>query len=116
MFRLILSPQECQIETEIRASGDALTINGTVIDFSTLAEGERCETELPLLGVALRVDGVIEVGVLLQYNSATAEPIQSINTTDYIIELSSGPLPDVIRRKPIVEVPQMETPDAKASN
>lgn len=116
MFKLNLSLQASSADTQISSSGNILTINGTAIDFSPLAEGEQCETELPLIGKARRVGGVIEVGVLLQYNSATAEPIQSINAADYIIELSSGPLPDVIRRKKISEVIQMETADAEAGN
>ncbi len=116
MFKLILDPQSGSKDTQISVSGNILTIDDVAVDFAPLGEGEQCETTRPLIGTARRVDGVITVGVSLQYNSATAEPMQSTNPDDYIIEISTGPVPDVIRRRPIVEVPQMETPDAEASN
>lgn len=117
MFRLTLIPQSTSRETQISVSGNILTIDGQAIDFSPLGEGEQCETSLPLVGMARRIGGVIEVGVLLQYTTATAESIQSVNPADYIVEVTSGPVPDVIKRRPVVEIPQLETAeDAQVSN
>ena len=103
MFKLILSPQAGSHDTAISVSGNVLTIDGNAIDFAALGEGEQCETAAPLIGTARRVDGVVSVGVLLQYDSATAEPMQSTDPADYAIELTDGPAPDVIRRKPSPE-------------
>lgn len=116
MFRISLIPQSSDHDMQISVSGNILTIDGHAIDFSPLGEGEQCDTDLPLVGKARRVDGVIEVGVLLKYSTITAEPIQSANPADYIVEVATGKVPDVIRRKPVVEVPPMETADAQASN
>ena len=107
MFKLILSPQAGSHDTAISVSGDVLTIDGSVIDFSQLGEGEQCETDAPLIGTARRVDGVITVGVLLQYDSATAEPMQSTDPADYVVELTSGTAPDVIKRKAAADIPSI---------
>jgi len=103
MFKLNLSPQAGSRDTVITAEGDVLTIDGAAIDLGPLGEGEQCDTSAPLVGMARRVDGVISVGVLLQYDSATAEPMQSTDPADYLIELTEGTAPDVITRKPISE-------------
>ncbi len=104
MFKIKLSPQSGSHNTAISVSGNVLTIDGNAIDFAQLGEGEQCETDAPLIGTARRVDGVITVGVLLQYDSATAEPMQSTDPADYVIELTDGPAPDVIKRKPAQEI------------
>lgn len=112
MFKLKLSPQSGNHDTAISVSGNVLTIDGTAIDFGPLGEGDQCETAAPLIGIATRVDGVITVGVLLQYDSATAESQQSTDPADYVIELTDGPAPDVIARRAVV-LPELETePDA----
>jgi hypothetical protein len=107
MFKLILSPQAGSRDTAISVSGDVLTIDGNVIDFSQLGEGEQCDTDAPLIGTARRVDGVITVGVLLQYDSETAEPMQSTDPADYVIELTSGTATDVIKRKAAADLPDI---------
>lgn len=115
MFKITLIPQSANHDTQISVSGQTLIVDGKHIDFSELGEGEQCETTLPLIGVAKRINGVIEVGVLLQYSTQTAEPIQSTNQDDYVVLVSDGPAPDVIRRKPVVQTPMMETAeDAQA--
>ena len=112
MFKIQLRPQASNKDTAISVSGDVLTIDGTAIDFSPLGEGEQCETSAPLVGMASRVDGVITVGVLLQYDSATAEPMQSTDPADYLIDLSGGTAPDVIQRRPVQETaPDVKDPD-----
>jgi hypothetical protein len=108
MFKLILDPQSGNKDTQISVSGNILTIDDIAVDFAPLGEGEQCDTARPLIGTARRVDGVITVGVLLQYDSATAEPMQSADPADYVIELTDGPAPDVIRRKPPVKQPLLE--------
>lgn len=104
MFKIQLCPVAGNKDTQISASGDVLTIDGVAVDFAPLGEGEQCETSAPLIGLARRVDGVITVGVLLQYDSATAEPMQSTDAADYLIDLSDGVAPDVITRKPAQEI------------
>ena len=116
MFKIKFSPESSDHDTQTSVSGNILTIDGQAIDFSPLGEGEQCDTDLPLVGVAKRINGIIEVGVRLKYSTITAEPIQSANPADYIVEVATGLVPDVIRRKPVVEVPPMETADAQASN
>lgn len=113
MFNIQLIPQAGSKDTVIIVSGNTLTIDGSAIDFSPLGEGEQCETSEPLIGVASRVAGVVSIRVLYEYSSATAEPIQSPNLNDYIVNVSSGPIPDVIQRKP---APQLEIANAETSN
>lgn len=108
MFKIQFSPQAADQDSVVIADGDLLIVDGEPIDFESLGEGEQCDTLAPLVGPARRVDGVIHVGVTLKYNSATAEPMQSTDPADYVIELSDGKAADVIRRKPIVEVEPME--------
>lgn len=113
MFKIQFSPRSSDQDTVVIADGDLLIVDGEPIDFEPLGEGEQCDTLEPLVGKARRVNGVIHVGVTLKYDSATAEPLQSPDPADYVIELSDGKAPDVIRRKPIVEVGPMEgAPDA----
>jgi hypothetical protein len=114
MFKIQLSPVAGNSDTVLHASGEVLTIDGVAVDFSPLGEGEQCETTLPLIGLASRIGGVVNITVRFEYDRATAEPMQSTNLNDYIVNVSSGPIPDVIRRKP---APQpMEAFDAETSN
>ncbi len=101
MFKIQLSPIAGNKDTQISASGDVLTIDGVAVDFAPLGEGEQCETSAPLIGLARRVDSVIEIGLIYEYNSATAEPMQSADPADYLIELTEGDAPDIIKRKPL---------------
>lgn len=114
MFNIQLIPFSGNSDTIIHASGEVLTIDGLPVDFSPLGEGEQCETTSPLIGLASRIGGVVNVTVRFEYDAATAEPMQSTILNDYIVNVSSGPIPDVIRRKP---APQpMEVSDAETSN
>lgn len=103
MFKIQLSPVAGNSDTMIHASGEVLTIDGVAVDFSPLGEGEQCETTSPLIGLASRIGGVVNVTVRFEYDSATAEPMQSTNAADYLIELADGTAPDVIARKPVQE-------------
>ncbi len=114
MFKIQLSPVAGNKDTLIRAARDVLTIDGVEVDFSPLGEGEQCETSAPLLGMVRRVDGVVFVSVRYEYDTATAEPMQSTDFQDYIVSVISGPVPDVIRRKLKPEV--VEILDAQTSN
>lgn len=114
MFKIQLSPVAGDSDTMINASGEVLTIDGVAVDFSPLGEGEQCETSAPLIGLASRVGGVINITIRFEYNSSTAEPMQSTNLNDYIVNVSSGPIPDVIRRKPALQ--PMEIGNAETSN
>lgn len=114
MFKIQLSPQAGNKDTAISVSGNVLTIDDIEVDFSPLGEGEQCETVEPLIGLASRVGGVVSVTVRFEYISETAEPMQSQDLSDYIVNISSGPIPDVISRKPAPQM--MEIPDAETSN
>lgn len=103
MFKLNLVPQAANQDTKISAAGFVLTVDGQDADFSILEDGQQVELEAPLIGTARRVGDVISLSVLLQYDSATAEPMQSTDPADYVIELSDGDAPDVIKRKPAPE-------------
>lgn len=103
MFKIALSPQAGTRDTKISASGFVLTVDGQDADFSILEDGQQVELEAPLIGTATRTGDVISVSVLLQYDSATAEPMQSTDPADYVIELEDGDAPDVIKRKPAPE-------------
>lgn len=103
MFKIQLSPVAGNKDTLIRAARGVLTIDGMAVDFAGLGEGEQCETSAPLLGMARRVDDVVFVSVHYEYNSATAEPMQSTDAADYLIELSDGDAPDIIKRRPAQE-------------
>lgn len=110
MFKIELSPIASNKDTSIGANGDVLTIDGVDIDFAPLGEGEQCDTELPLIGKAKRVDGIVSVSVLYHYDTATAEANQSTNAADYIVELTSGDLADVIVRRVVktVDLPKID--------
>lgn len=103
MFKITLSPQAADKDTTIIADGDTLIIDGVPVDFSELAEGDECDTLPPLIGVARRSGGDIHVGVLLQYNSFTAEPVQSSDPADYMIDLVDGQAVGVIKQKEVAQ-------------
>ncbi len=111
MFKLTLNPISSDKETDIEVLGDTLIIDGNTIDFSPLEEGEECEVDLPLTGVAKRINGVIEVGVLLSYSTRTAEPMQSKDINDYIVLVSEGKVPDVIKRRVVEDITFDGLPD-----
>jgi len=101
MFKITLSPTASNKNTVISVSGKTLTYDGTAHDFTTLESGAQVAAESPAIGLIKNVGGVIHITLEYHYDMATAEPEQSTNAADYIVELSSGTLQDVITRKAV---------------
>jgi len=101
MFKITLSPIASNKDTVISVSGKTLTYNGTNYDFTALESGAQVDAESPAIGLIKNVGGVIYITLEYHYDMATAEPEQSTNAADYIVELSSGTLQDVITRKAV---------------
>lgn len=108
MFKVCLSPVASNKDTVIKVVGDVLTVDGVDIDFAELKEGEQCETAEPLLGLATRLGGVVSIMVRFEYDTLTAEPMQSVDIADYIVNVNSGFIPDVIKRKPTQIIHDLE--------
>ena len=87
--------------TVISVSGDVITIDSVPFDLSSIPEGGQVEGELPSLGLIKRVDGVIEITIEYHYDSALAEPMQSTNKSDYIIDCVAGEVPSPIQWLPL---------------
>ena len=104
MFKITLSPIASNKDTVISVSGKTLTYNGTNYDFTALESGAQVDAESPAIGLIKNVGGVIHITLEYHYDMATAEPEQSTNAADYIVELSSGTLQDVITRKAVENV------------
>jgi len=104
MFKITLSPIAGDKDTIISVSGKTLTYNGTNYDFTALEKGAQVEAKSPALGLIKNVDGVIQITLEYHYDIATAEPNQSTDAADYMVELSSGTLKSVITRKAVENV------------
>ena len=104
MFNITLSPTASNKNTVISVSGKTLTYDGTNYDFTALEDGAQVEAQSPALGLIKNVDGIIHITLEYHYDLATAEPNQSTDAADYIVELSSGTLQDVITRKAVDNV------------
>jgi hypothetical protein len=61
MFRIQLSPQVGNTNTQITIDGDVLTYNEVDYDFSVIQEGDVAEAEFPAVGTITRVGGVIHL-------------------------------------------------------
>ena len=104
MFKITLSPTAGNKDTSISVSGKTLTYDGTAHDFTALESGAEVIAESPAIGLIKNVGGVIHITLEYHYDLATAEPNQSTDADDYIVELSSGTLQDVITRKAVDNV------------
>jgi hypothetical protein len=99
MFKITLSPQASDNTTELSVNGTTLTYNGIDYDLSALPINSQVEAQSPASGLIKNVDGVIEITVLYQYDSALAPSNQSTNKEDYIVEIESGVVPSPIKWK-----------------
>jgi hypothetical protein len=106
-MKIILSPIASNTDTQVSVSGLVITVDGTDYDFSVIPEGGQAEAEEngPFTGIVTRE----EVTVKYAYDSQTAEPQQSTDWADYTFEITGGPVPDPIVRKPEPE-PEPEDP------
>jgi hypothetical protein len=104
MFNITLSPTASNKNTIISVSGKTLTYDGTAHDFTALESGAEVNAESPAIGLIKNVGGVIHITLEYHYDLATAEPEQSTDAADYIVELSNGTLQGVITRKAVNNV------------
>jgi len=101
MFKITLSPTASNKNTAISVSGKTLTYNGTNYDFTALEDGSQVDAESPAIGLIKNLDGIIHITLEYHYDMATAEPEQSTDAADYVVELSTGTMQDVITRKAV---------------
>ena len=76
-MKLLLSPQRRDDTLALSKSGDALTINGTVYDFSPLADGASLPREAIdcewICGDVERVNGELIIPILLPHGPDASE-------------------------------------------
>jgi hypothetical protein len=101
MFNITLSPIASNYDTVISVSGKTLTYDGASHNFTALESGAQVAAESPAIGLIKNVGGVIHITLEYHYDLATAESEQSTDAADYIVELSSGTVQDVITRKAV---------------
>jgi hypothetical protein len=100
---ITLSPQASNTNTNILVAGQVLTYNGTEYDLSIIPLNGESEGEDPAIGDIKNVDGVIHVTLIYPYDASLADPIQSTNLDDYIVDVTSGEVTSPIKIK-VVEV------------
>jgi hypothetical protein len=100
-MKIILSPIASDHTTTVSISGLVITIDGTPIDLSVIPEGGIAEPEddSPFVGNVSRD----EVTVKYCYDSALAEPNQSVNWDDYTFDMTDGDVPCPIQWKAVVK-------------
>jgi len=76
-MKLLLSPQRRDDVLTISKSGDALTVNGTVYDFTPLPDGATLPREAIdcewICGNVERVNGELEIPILLPHGPDASE-------------------------------------------
>jgi len=97
-MKIILSPVAADHDTTVSIDGLTVTVDGIAHDLSVIPEGGQAEAEGdgPFSGIVTRD----EVTIKYFYDSSTAEPNQSPDIADYTFDITSGPVPDPIVRKP----------------
>lgn len=94
-MRISLSPQRRDDTLAVSKAGDVLTINGAVVDLSTLPEGaalpaEAIENEF-VVGEVTRIDGELQIALILPHgpdpSAAVAFPEPIIDPPDGALEL-----------------------------
>lgn len=96
-MKINLSPIASSKTTLISVNGEKLTVDSVEHDLSAIPEGGQVEGELPALGLIKRVNGVIEITIEYHYDGELAEPMQSTNEADYIVDCVSGEVPSPIK-------------------
>lgn len=84
----------------VSVSGETITVNGTAYDLSSVPEGGEAEAQgdHPFAGPITRTGGVLTVPLVYRYSTATAEPNQPTDPAHWIVDITSGALPDKIAR------------------
>lgn len=92
-MQITLSPIASNKTTEVSLSGLVLTVDGVDIDLSLIPIGGQAESDNPyLIGIVTRDT----VTVKYEYDSALAEPMQSTDINDYIVNITDGVVPSPI--------------------
>lgn len=115
-MKIQLVPIAADRDTLINVLNDLIEIDGETVDLSILEPGDEIDAERPIVGPVRRDEnGEILIAVEYRYDSATAEPFQSPDPADYLVELSAGAVPCPIKRKPKPD-PKPEEADQDAAN
>ena len=96
-MKITLSPFESNKTTKVSVSGEVIIVNGVDFDLSSIPDGGQVEAIFPAVATIKRVNGVIEITILYQYDKPLAEPMQSTNEADYIVDCVSGEVPSPIK-------------------
>jgi hypothetical protein len=97
MFKITLNYKPGRKTTSINANGTTLIYNGVAHDFSALNNGDCVEAIAPAKGIIKKIDGVIHITLDYRFDEALAEPMQSTEINDYIVDLVSGELVSPIK-------------------
>lgn len=111
-FIISLSPQYSDAKLSIKKTGEALTINGDLLDFSDLPEGGEYPTEAVensfVIGGVKRLNGDIHITVLMPFSNPDA-PI-SVTFPEPLLVTSDGDvaLPEGRKPAPYKPIPEPE--------
>lgn len=79
-MKLLFTPQRRDDVLTLSKSGDALTVNGTVYDFSPLADGATLPREAIdcewICGNVSRINGELEIPILLPHGPDASEAVR----------------------------------------
>jgi len=102
-MKITCSPICSTRTTRVSISGLVLTVDGKEIDLSVIPEGGQAEAEddSPLVGIVTRE----EVTIRYEYDGSLAEPNQSTELSDYVLEVTDGVMPSPIIWKPLEQEP-----------
>ena len=100
---ITLSPQASSVDTIISVFDQVLTYNGTEYDLSSIPLNGEAGGEAPAIGSIKNIEGVIHLTLLYPYDTSLAEPNQSSNLEDYIVDVTSGEVASPIKLKPVEE-------------
>lgn len=92
MFKITLNYTPSALNTQIAASGSVLNYNGIQHDFSALNDGDCVPAQAPAMGTIKKVAGVVHIELEYHVKETEAEPMQSTDINDYIVNLTSGDL------------------------
>jgi hypothetical protein len=90
-MRIMLSPMRCDEQLTASVSGETITLNGTLIDLSSVAEGDEFWTGNDwVLGPVTRVGGQLRFLLMLPYGPDAPEATKW--STGFIDTPPDGPL------------------------
>lgn len=99
-FKIKLSPIASDHDTTIMVDNDTITWEGNnPMDFSVIPTGGDAEGVYPAIGRVYNNNDTIELTLAYCYDVSTASAIQPIDEAHYMVEITSGQVPDVIIRE-----------------